>query len=245
MRYLILSDIHSNKESLEAVLDHAEGDYDEIGCLGDIVGYGADPNAVTEWIRENVSHVIRGNHDKACCGLEDASTFNVIARLAVQWTQENLTPENREYLTGLSRGPLVLNGFVMVHGSIIDEDEYVIDPYDAMMQYPYVEGRLVFFGHTHLQGGFILWGEDGHIAHETVGPDSGEIQTSAGRSYLINPGSVGQPRDFNWKAGYAIFDSEKQVVEYRRCPYAIETTQAKIRDAGLPGALATRLSEGR
>ncbi len=245
MRYLILSDIHGNKEGLEAVLHHAEGDYDEICCLGDIVGYGADPNAVTDWVRENVSQVIRGNHDKACCGLEDASTFNVIARLAVQWTEEQLTPENRKYLMGLPQGPMVFNGFLMVHGSIIDEDEYVVDPYDAVMQYPYVEGRLVFFGHTHLQGGFILWGEEGHVAHQTIRPESGSVQTSTGRSYLVNPGSVGQPRDFNWKVGYAIFDSEKQVVEYRRCSYEIETTQEKIREAGLPGALASRLSEGR
>ena len=137
------------------------------------------------------------------------------------------------------------NGFLMAHGSVADEDEYVVDPYDALMQFPHVEGRLVFFGHTHLQGGFILWGEDGRLGYEPIGPAPNTVETTPGRSYLINPGSVGQPRDLNWKAAYAVFDSETQRVEYYRCEYPLESAQKKIRDAGLPGALASRLAEGR
>ena len=246
MRYLILSDIHSNKDALDAVLESAEDkNYEEICCLGDVVGYGAEPNGVTDWVRENVPYVIRGNHDKTCCGLEEATSFNAVARLAVEWTLETLTAENRDYLLNLAQGPMTQNGFLMAHGSVADEDEYVVDPYDALMQFPHVEGRLVFFGHTHLQGGFILWGEDGQLGYESIGPVPTTVETTAGRSYLINPGSVGQPRDLNWKAAYAVFDSEQQRVEYYRCEYPLESAQKKIRDAGLPGALASRLAEGR
>ena len=246
MRYLILSDIHSNKDALDAVLESAEDKhYEEICCLGDIVGYGAEPNEVTDWVRENVPCVIRGNHDKACCGLEEATSFNAVARLAAEWTLETLTPENRDYLLNLAQGPMSRNGFLMAHGSVADEDEYVVDPHDALMQFPRVEGRLVFFGHTHLQGGFILWAEDGRLGYESIGPAATTVETTAGRGYLINPGSVGQPRDLNWKAAYAVFDSAQQRVEYYRCEYPLESAQQKIRDAGLPGALASRLAAGR
>lgn len=245
MRYLILSDIHANWEALQAVLESAAGRYDHIVCLGDVVGYGADPNAVTDWVRGNVREVIRGNHDKACCGLEDTITFNPVARLAAEWTMNALTAENREYLRGLVRGPLEMDGFLMVHGSVLDEDEYLIDPYDALFQFPHVEGRLVFFGHTHVQGGFLLWDAGDRAETAKTKPSRDALRIAQGTTQLINPGSVGQPRDFVWQAGYAIYDSESRLVEFQRCSYDLATAQQKIRDAGLPPALADRLALGR
>jgi predicted phosphodiesterase len=245
MRYLILSDIHANWEALQAVLESCSGRYDKIVCLGDMVGYGADPNAVTEWVRDHVQDVIRGNHDKACCGLEDTITFNPVARRAAEWTMEELTPENRQFLRQLKQGPLETNGFVIVHGSILDEDEYLIDPYDALFQFPHIEGRLVFFGHTHVQGGFLLW-DVGTPPQRAANKSRGEVlRIVKGTTQLINPGSVGQPRDFVWQAGYVIYDSDQKLVEFQRCAYDLATAQKKIRDAGLPPALADRLALGR
>lgn len=245
MRYLVLSDLHANWEGLEAVLADANGGYDQIICLGDVVGYGADPNAVTDWVRENVPTVIRGNHDKACCGLEDPEYFNPIALKACQWTAEVLTETNRNYLRELPQGPLDLDHFLMVHGSLRDEDEYIIGAHEAVCQMPLATGRVVLFGHTHLQGGFATWNTPMGISMipPTTGRMSLPIET--GRTYLVNPGSVGQPRDHIWEAGYAIFDTAGPGIEYRRCPYDIETAKDKILDAKLPPALAERLSFGQ
>ena len=246
MRYLILSDIHGNWEALEAVLESAaKNRYEQIVCLGDVVGDGADPNAVTEWVRAHVSDVIRGNHDKACCGLEETISFNPVARRAAEWTMEMLTAENREYLRQLASGPREVDGFLMVHGSILDEDEYLIDPYDAVVQFPLAGGRLVFFGHTHVQGGFMLWDAKSPVEHVGSNPLGDVLRISKGATQLLNPGSVGQPRDFVWQAGYAIYDNEQQQVEFYRCPYDLATAQKKIRDAGLPQPLADRLALGR
>ena len=171
--------------------------------------------------------------------------FNPVARRAAEWTFDALTPLNREYLRQLAKGPVEVNGFVMVHGSILDEDEYLIDARDAQYQFPHAEGRLVFFGHTHVQGGFLLWDADASGEGASASPQGPTIRVVPGVSQLLNPGSVGQPRDFVWQAGYALFDSEQNVVEFRRCAYDLATAQQKIRDAGLPGALADRLALGR
>jgi len=245
MRYLILSDIHANWEALEAVLKDAEGAYDTIVCLGDIVGYGADPNPVADWVREHVATVIRGNHDKVCCGLEDPTLFNPIAEQAARWTFGALSPENRAFLRELARGPVEENGFLMVHGSVLDEDEYLLDPRDTVLQFVNARGKPVFFGHTHVQGGFLLWkvGEESRSA--AFQPDGTSLRLQPGRGQLVNPGSVGQPRDMNWLAAYALYDSDREVVEFRRCEYDLATAQKKIRDAGLPPALADRLAVGR
>ena len=244
MRYLVLSDIHANWEALQAVLGDTEGLYDEIYCLGDVVGYGADPNSVTEWVRENVPQVIRGNHDKACCGLDDLSLFNPIARAAAEWTLRVLTPENQAYLGGLAQGPMEVNGFLMVHGSVLDEDEYLIEPDDALPQFEPAGGRLVFFGHTHIQGGFLHWDADQQFEMSQSPPEGKRLRYVEGKGHLINPGSVGQPRDAQWQAGYAIYDSDEKLIEFRRCPYDIAAAQKKIRAAGLPPALAERLAHG-
>jgi hypothetical protein len=131
VRYLILSDIHANWEGLEAVLEHAAGKYDQVLCCGDLIGYGADPNAVTEWVRAHAAAVVRGNHDKASVGLDDLEWFNPVARAAAVWTQRELTPENAAYIRNLPKGPLMLDGFQVVHGSPLDEDEYILGAADA------------------------------------------------------------------------------------------------------------------
>jgi len=246
VRYLILSDLHANWDALEAVLQDANGQYDRTVCCGDLVGYGADPNPVVEWVREHCELVVRGNHDKACTGLDDLEWFNPVARLAALWTQSNLTPENAAYTRGLPKGPLIEDGFQLVHGSPFDEDEYVLAVDEASQSFTYLECRLAFFGHTHVQGGFI-WNRS---RVETIMCPSGwgdrqDMEIDAECAYLINPGSVGQPRDGNPRAAYAIFNSESQVVTYCRTDYNIASTQKKIRDAGLPPVLAERLAMGR
>lgn len=244
MRYLILSDIHANWEALEACLADAEGDYDTIICLGDVVGYGADPNAVTDWTRDNCAQVIRGNHDKVSCGIEEPLMFNPVAKLAVDWTRSQLSPHNRQYLRELPQGPVDLDEFLMVHGAISDEDEYLISMRDAMDQFPRAPGRLVLFGHTHVQGGFFERAvRDGSTADLNGSPN--RLRIREGETYLVNPGSVGQPRDLIWQAGYALYDSESRAVEYRRCSYDVQTAQDKIRQAGLPPVLSERLALGR
>lgn len=246
MRYLILSDLHANWEALEAVVRHAEGRYDRILCCGDLVGYGADPNAVVDWVRANCSVVIRGNHDRACSGQEDLEWFNPVARAAALWTLQNLSPENTGYVRELSKGPVFENGFELVHGAPYDEDDYVVAPEEALEAFAYLESRVAFFGHTHLQGGFI-WN---HSRIETIPsiPSRTErhrLEIDAGCGYLINPGSVGQPRDGDARAAYALFDSEKRVLTFFRVPYDIAAAQRKIHQAGLPPFLADRLSAGR
>jgi predicted phosphodiesterase len=247
MKYLIISDIHANLEALEAVVRDAEGRYDTIVCLGDVVGYGADPNAVCHWVRDKADAIIRGNHDKACCGLEEPVLFNPVARYAVEWTYDQLTPENRNWLRELPVGPVDLKHFLIAHGSVLDEDEYLIDAQDAANQFPHILGRIVFFGHTHVQGGFYLRTSNGNGASppEDTPEAASSVVLRPSDTALINPGSVGQPRDLAWESGYALFDSSKRTVEYRRCPYDVTACQKKILEAGLPAALAERLSVGR
>jgi predicted phosphodiesterase len=246
VRYLILSDIHANLEGLQAVLEHAAGKYDQVLCLGDVIGYGADPNAVTEWVRTHAASVVRGNHDKACVGLDDLEWFNPVARAAAIWTEHTLTPENAAYIRDLPRGPLPLNGFQMVHGSPLDEDEYILGASDAGLVFSYLETPLTFFGHTHLQGGFIL----NHERIETIGKTPAEeerqtLELDHECAYLINPGSVGQPRDTDPRAAYVIYNPEERFLIFYRLPYDVAKAQEKIRRAGLPPLLADRLAVGR
>lgn len=246
MRYLILSDIHANWEGLQAVLEHAAGKYDQVLCLGDLIGYGADPNAVIDWVRENVTSVVRGNHDKASVGLDDLEWFNPVARAAALWTQRELRPENIEYVRNLPRGPIVCDGFQMVHGSPLDEDEYILGAPDAGAVFGYLETPLTFFGHTHLQGGFI-WNQS---RVETIGktPVDQERQTlevDPECAYMINPGSVGQPRDSDPRAAYVLYNPEERFLIFYRLAYDVRKAQEKILRAGLPPLLAERLAVGR
>jgi predicted phosphodiesterase len=246
VRYLVLSDIHANWEALTAVLADAEGRYDQAICCGDLVGYGADPNPVTEWSRHCCGAVVRGNHDRACTGQEDLGWFNPVARAAAVWTLEHLSPENAAYIRGLPRGPLPLDGFQLLHGAPLDEDEYITSTRDAEQAFHYLESDLAFFGHTHLQGGFT-WRQARVATIPPVGRQATEHTLEVDRhcGYLLNPGSVGQPRDGDLRAAYLLYDSGAQMLSWRRVLYDLDTAQDKIREAGLPPVLADRLAVGR
>lgn len=246
MRYLIVSDLHANLEALEAVARDADGRYEQAVCCGDLVGYGADPNAVVDWVRANCVLTVRGNHDKACAGIDDLEWFNPIAKQAAQWTQQALTPENGQWTRDLPKGPLATGGFQIVHGAPFDEDEYVIQAGEASQAFDYLEARVAFFGHTHVQGGFI-WN---HSRVETIPrtaprTDRQIMEIDPDCAYLVNPGSVGQPRDGDPRAAYCLYDTDAAMVTYCRVAYDVQEAQRKIRSAGLPDVLADRLAVGR
>ncbi len=248
MRYLFLSDIHSNLEALDECLDSAEDAYDEIICLGDLVGYGPDPNAVIERIRDLARIIIRGNHDKACAGLTDAEEFNPLAKMATDWTRQQLTPEHIEFLRRVPAGPLLLDWFEAVHGAHIDEDEYILGPGQALPALRTMEVQATFFGHTHYQGGFALTPNGRFQSIRCSSKQDGRTVTLSledGARYLINPGSVGQPRDGDPRAAFAILDSEHRRVAYYRVAYDFLATQNKMQKASLPEPLIRRLEFGR
>lgn len=238
MRYLILSDIHGNLEALTAVLAAAEGHYDSVLNCGDLVGYGPDPNAVVEWCRANCAYVVRGNHDKACAGLADLEWFNPVAQRSAIWSAAALTEDNLNWLRALPQGPVDVGPFAILHGSPADEDEYITDTEEAKAAAEYSTAGLSFFGHSHLQGGFQIHRSGGrHITGR-------EFEIEETSAWLVNPGSVGQPRDGDPNAAYALFDTETRVVQLRRIPYRIGRTHDKILSAGLPEVLALRLYHG-
>jgi len=246
MRYLILSDIHANLTALDAVLDAARGRWEKSVCLGDLVGYGPDPNEVIDRVRALDAVTIRGNHDKAISGLANPEEFNPVARDAVLWTRAQLRPENLDYLQKLPGGPVRVDSFSIVHGSVYDEDEYVFSPalaIDALLNAP---TPVVFFGHTHIQGGFTLHGEDVQVVVSK--PEGGSrfssLTVKGDTQYLLNPGSIGQPRDGDTRAAFAIADLDNQTVEFWRVPYDVEGVQRRMERAGLPEPLILRLSIG-
>lgn len=248
MRYLILSDIHSNLEALEKSLAVAEGKHDRVLCLGDLVGYGPDPNAVISCLQPRAKVIVRGNHDKACCGLTDAEDFNYLARAATEWTRTQLTPEHFEFLRGLPAGPVRVDGIELVHGSPFDEDEYIFDSLGAIQAFQAADAPLVFFGHSHHQGGFQLT-EDNRlqsISLPTIKDDEpAGVSFTGDARFLLNPGSIGQPRDGDFRAAFAILDIDERRVEFYRTPYDLARTQEKMRAAGLPEPLIARLEVGR
>jgi diadenosine tetraphosphatase ApaH/serine/threonine PP2A family protein phosphatase len=245
MRYLVLTDIHANLEALEACLaDAATRAYDRTVVLGDLVGYGADPNAVLERLRDlEPFALVRGNHDKVACGLEPAEGFNSVARSAVQWTFDELTAEHRTWLAQLPQGPHQISDMLEIcHGSPFDEDAYIFDELDAARALK-VSGRpLCMFGHTHCPAAFEL-SSDGLDGSEPSA-DS-RVLLVDGSKYLVNPGAVGQPRDGDARAAYAIVDDAARGVDMFRVRYAVAAAQAKIIKAGLPEVLAHRLAVGR
>jgi predicted phosphodiesterase len=244
LRYLVISDLHSNLEALEAVLEHSKGHYDRILCCGDLAGYGPDPNAVIDWARANLAAAIRGNHDRACAGMEDLEWFNPVAQVATRWTIAQLTPENLNYLRQLPAGPLAIENFLLVHGSPLDEDEYLLTAGDALNAFGYMDANLVFFGHTHLQCGFGLKGGRQYSLPRVANHDVW-LRVEDDSAWLVNPGSTGQPRDGDPRAGYALIDSETNDILLRRVAYDSERTRRKIEAAGLPPILGGRLALGR
>ena len=246
MRYLVLSDIHANMDAFDAVLAHAEGRWDRAVVLGDLVGYGAEPNAAIDRVRSlQPEAVIRGNHDKAACGIDDGSQFNYVARVAAMWTGTQLTPANAAYLRGLPMGPLALDALTEIcHGAPFDEDHYIFDLADAHMALGASRHSLCLYGHTHLPAIFKRVDE----ALEGA-PPAGDRETvvplQRGVRYLVNVGSIGQPRDGDPRAGYGVLDDEARELRVFRVPYAVEKAQQKIIAAGLPASLANRLALGR
>jgi len=244
--YLVLSDIHSNLDALDAVLAAVDGQWDRLLVLGDLVGYGGEPNGVIDRIRAlNPVAVIRGNHDKAACGIDDASNFNQIAKYAAMWTGEALTDANREYLRALPAGPVLIDDRVEIcHGSPFDEDHYIFDTDDAQRAMATSERQLCLFGHTHLP---VVFKTDGVTFGGFVpeGEEPIELPIVDGMRYVVNPGSVGQPRDGDARAAFGIYLPETMTLVLRRIPYAVDAAQRKIMTAGLPASLANRLAVGR
>jgi predicted phosphodiesterase len=247
MRLLVFSDVHANATALEAALEACAGRWERAVCLGDVVGYGPDPNEVVERVRSLVSAIVRGNHDKAVSGISNLEDFNPVARAAVEWTRSRLRPENMQYLRSLPGGPIETDGVALVHGAVEDEDEYVLARNQALPGLLASPRPITFFGHTHIQGGFSYDG----TAVETI-----QLSPKAGKSfsvvslepktrYLLNPGSVGQPRDGDPRAAFAIADIEKRRVEFWRTPYDISAVQDRMENAGAPEALVLRLAFGR
>lgn len=252
MRALVVSDIHGNLQALEAVLA-AAGPFDQLWNLGDIVGYGANPNEVIDVIRTLrplATINVRGNHDRVCCGLSSSQGFNPVAAQAAAWTERHLTAENLEWLRAVPQGPLAASERAMVaHGSPLHEDQYIVSMRDAWTPLQRMATEITFFGHTHVQGGFSQqppeWQEIRPLYRTHDQPEQFNLEVPLGTRHLINPGSVGQPRDADWRAAFALYNSAIEQITFHRIPYDVAAAQAAIRDAALPERLASRLSGGR
>ena len=258
MKYLVISDIHANLEALDAALRQAAGSYDRVLVLGDLVGYGADPNAVIDRVRAlPTAGIIRGNHDKVAAGVDGVESFNHIARQAIEWTAAALTAVNRSWLAALPPGPAIVDELTEIcHGTPFDEDVYVFDDRDARRSLYAARRRLCLFGHTHMPAVFTL--ADSPAGLQARASAGLEIDISARAKdspfrldlddqsrYLVNCGAVGQPRDGDARAAYGLLDTDARSVTILRTRYDIASAQAKILAAGLPGVLAQRLAGGR
>ena len=242
MRILVISDIHANLVAFETVLKDAQGDWDYVWCLGDVVGYGPDPNECCDLLKTLPHLCLAGNHDWAALGRLDIRTFNVDARKAVNWTQETLTEENIAYLSALPT-TFVLGNYTLAHGSPREPVwEYILDPLIAALNFPHFETDYCIVGHTHTPIIFELTSDEGDTS--SMQPKYRESKNLNGHRLIINPGSVGQPRDSNPDAAYAVLDVEAGAFEHRRIPYAIQITQERMRNHGMPERLVTRLEHG-
>jgi predicted phosphodiesterase len=245
MRYLIFSDIHGNLEALNALLRFiGKRRVDHYIFLGDLVGYGASPNETIQKVRAlKPLTIIRGNHDKAVGGQESVETFNPIAASAIYWTRTEISRKNVDYLNHLRKGPAVVHdSFAVCHGAPFDEDYYVFGEFDAAEAFGYLRLPLCFFGHTHFP--FVYTRRDNVVEGTFLEGNTNEVKLEKGVVYLINPGSVGQPRDRNPRAASAIYDSEARLIKFYRLEYDVEEAQRKILAEKLPPALAERLSLG-
>jgi predicted phosphodiesterase len=239
MRIAVLSDIHANIAALNAVLADV-GDVDAIWQLGDVVGYGPEPNAVVDRLRELGALGVRGNHDAAACGGPEIDWFNPDARRAMEWTRSAISPATAAWLAALPER-LTLEGSELVHGSPREPIwEYVTSSAVARANLSVLAAPIGWHGHTHLPA---AWIEDRDRV-ELVRPDPGSSLELRGRRALLNPGSVGQPRDGDPDASYAILDSSANVVSWHRVAYDVASVQAAMRSAGLPASLSARLSAG-
>lgn len=246
MRYLILSDLHGNLEALKTTLAQAP-DHDKLVCLGDLVGYGASPNEVIQVIRQlHPAGIIRGNHDKVCSGLESGDNFNSNAYQSAIWTKNKLTKRNIEYLRGLPAGPLQVDERITIaHGSPMDEDYYILYEHDAYLSFRCFDTIFCFFGHTHVPGIFILEEERSSFYYFIPrGKFELKLDLSGGTRYLINPGSIGQPRDYDPRASFCLLDTRRETLLFNKIGYPVETASQKISVSGLPEFLGERLFTG-
>jgi predicted phosphodiesterase len=240
MRFAILSDIHSNLEALEAVLADAKAQgCTDFVCLGDIVGYNANPGECVKTIRDLQCPVVKGNHDEQASIISSTEGFNELAEEAIDWTRAQLSAEDKAWLSDL-RLTRQVRDFTIVHATLDTPGQwgYVFNDLDAIASFTYQHTSLCFFGHTHWPTAFV---RDDEVRRVAVG----QVVLSAGKKYFINPGSIGQPRDRDWRAAYCVLHADRQVVEQRRVKYDLATAQRKIRQAGLPDRLADRLAAGR
>ena len=251
MRSLILSDIHGNLEALDTVLQQTQREsYDHTVVLGDLIGYGANPNEVVERIfKLNPDLLIRGNHDKVASGIEEPLHFNPAAAKAALWTYNALTIDNRQRVANLPKGPRTLHSAIEIcHGTPYDEDTYIFDEQDAAVALDSASQQVCFFGHTHLPGIFSRQSKTSPVSVFVPPPTMASPQKqilNPRSSHLVNPGSIGQPRDGDPRAAYAVFDHDTNEVEFIRTTYPVKAAQQKIRTAGLPESLARRLAQGR
>lgn len=244
MRYLIFSDIHSNLEAFEEMLNQqAVKEADKFLFLGDLVGYGASPDETINRFRElQNTYCIRGNHDKVIANLESSSLFNPVAAFSAEWSKLHISESNQSYLKQLKTGPETIDHFITIcHGSTFDEDYYVFSMFEAVESFKFMDTAIGFFGHTHFPVIYLLRNEKIDIV--PLSQDT-KIKLDPNTRYLINPGSIGQPRDKNPKPSFIIFDSSKKEIHFKRFSYKISETQQKIRAAGLPEILASRLESG-
>lgn len=242
MIYVIISDVHSNMEAFNAVVEEisllAEK---KTAFLGDIVGYGPEPNESIELLRKVADFAIGGNHDWACVDLTDITYFNIYAQQAVLWTKSVLKPGNASYLKSLK--PMgKWEGLTLAHGSPREPEawHYLFSVEDAELNFSFFDTQVCFVGHSHYPINFIR-SRDGRIRYNR----NANIEISPGERYIINVGSIGQPRDGNPDSAFAIYDTESNLVQLKRVPYDIATTQEKMRVRGLPGYLINRLALGR
>lgn len=238
MRYAILADIHGNLPALEAVLSDIEGrgGVDEIWCLGDIVGYGPDPHSCIELLRQYKHVCVAGNHDWAAIGKLGVDDFNPYAAAAALWTARQLSTSDIDYLKSLPLR-LVKGDFTLVHGSPREPIwEYILSPLEAAVNFEYFSTPFCLVGHSHVP---LLFRSNGQM---TYLPEKMALEE---KPLILNPGGVGQPRDGDPRASYAIYDEGEKVFYHFRIPYDIATTQRRMMEAGLPLPLALRLSYGR
>jgi predicted phosphodiesterase len=245
LRSLIVSDLHSNAEALKAVMNRVRRKkFDRVICLGDFVGYGAQPNQVLDTMRtmKAAKLYIRGNHDRVAAGTDDGNDFNHAAKYAAYWTREHLSAPNRRFLQALPLGPLRQDSVLVCHGAPHDEDEYVFNETHARKIFEWDDAPIILYGHTHLP---VIFSMDRHgrvrgfaVRGEAI------VKLDPSLRYLINPGSVGQPRDRNPLSSFAMLDLGKMSVHFFRVPYDIARTQQTILKAGLPPILAHRLTHG-
>ncbi len=233
MRIAIISDIHSNLEALEQSLAIIKTrKIDEIFCLGDIIGYGANPNECIALIRESTSHILLGNHDEAAVDLGKTEYFNPFARRAAEWTHAQLSVESQEFVRKLPFS-VTLDGIHLVHSSPYEPEEwhYIISPADAQFNFAFFSEPICFVGHSHVAGVFCedIW------TREVV----------PGKKFIVNVGSIGQPRDNDWRLSFGIFDTSNWRYENIRAEYDVQLAADKIRKAGLPRPLAERILVGR